>query len=150
VGCDSALRVRGQPKVAWSPSLVLPSDAKPVNRRGWLSGTALPDAVVCPCPSFRTRPSGSPFGRPSVVISARPKRGEIRNEHAVPQKRRAAAYGVGRDSIAEAPPGDCPVSIFFATSCWSGSLPGEESRTRHVPFERALLDSGVVVKVCAQ
>jgi len=38
----------------------------------------------------------------------------------------SAAYGVGRDSIAEVTAVDCPVSPFFATAAWLGVLPGEE------------------------
>ncbi len=36
------------------------------------------------------------------------------------------AFGVGRDSIADALAGDCPVSPFFASTAQVGVLPGEE------------------------
>jgi hypothetical protein len=38
---------------------------------------------------------------------------------------------IGRDPVTEGVAVDCPVSTFFATSSWSGSLPGEESPTPH-------------------
>jgi len=57
----------------------------------------------------------------------------------------SAAYTVGRDSIAESVAVDCPVSAFFAAGLSFEGLPGEESRTPHVPSKRALLvfDVGV-------
>jgi len=79
--------------------------------------------------SFRKlqpRPSGTPFGRTSVAFSASPQRGDRCYEIAGSQKRRAAAYGVGRDSIAEGAAVDCPVSPFFASTVRLGGLPGEE------------------------
>jgi len=45
----------------------------------------------------------------------------------------SAAYGVGGHSIADGVAVDCQVSAFFAPSEWPKGLPGEESRTRHVP-----------------
>jgi hypothetical protein len=50
---------------------------------------------------FQARPSGTPFGRTGVIFSASPQRGVIRNISTGSQKRRATAYGVVRDSIAE-------------------------------------------------
>ncbi|RLE29320.1 MAG: hypothetical protein DRJ61_14805, partial [Acidobacteria bacterium] len=44
----------------------------------------------------------------------------------------SAAYGVGRDSIADALAVDCQVSTFFATAAQPAGLPDEESRTRHL------------------
>ncbi len=38
----------------------------------------------------------------------------------------------------------CQVSAFFATTSRSEGLPDEESRTRHAPSERALVDFGVI------
>jgi len=38
----------------------------------------------------------------------------------------SAAYGVGRDSIADGAAVGCPVSPFFASTAWLGVLPGEE------------------------
>ncbi len=57
----------------------------------------------------------------------------------------SAAYTVGQHSIADVLAVDCPVSTFFATSFWLGGLPGEESRTRHVPSKRTLLVFGAGV-----
>ncbi|RLE35400.1 MAG: hypothetical protein DRJ61_03405 [Acidobacteria bacterium] len=39
------------------------------------------------------------------------------------REKASAAYGVGRDSIADALPVDCQVSTFFATSIWSEDRP---------------------------
>ena len=50
----------------------------------------------------------------------------------------SAAYGIGRDSIADGVAERCQVSAFFATTARAGGLPGEENRTRHAPSERAL------------
>ncbi len=42
------------------------------------------------------------------------------------------------DSFTNALAVDCQVSTFFATAARPEGLPDEESRTRHVPSERAL------------
>jgi len=47
----------------------------------------------------------------------------------------STAYGMGRDSVAEATAERCQVSTFFASTARLGGLPGEESRTRHAPSE---------------
>jgi len=49
------------------------------------------------------------------------------------RKMTSTAYGVGRDSIANALAGDWQVATFFAATAQSGGLPGEENHTRHVP-----------------
>ncbi|RLE35401.1 MAG: hypothetical protein DRJ61_03410 [Acidobacteria bacterium] len=55
------------------------------------------------------------------------------------RKMTSAAYGVGRDSIANGFAERCQVSAFFAATAQMGGLPGEESRTRHAPSERCVL-----------
>jgi hypothetical protein len=42
------------------------------------------------------------------------------------EEKTSAAYGIGRDSIAEAFAERCPVSPFFASTALLGVLPGEE------------------------
>ncbi|RLE18852.1 MAG: hypothetical protein DRJ65_20905 [Acidobacteria bacterium] len=59
----------------------------------------------------------------------------------------SAACGVSQHSIADRAAVGCPVSPFFASTAQLRVLPDEESRTRHVPSEKALLDFGLVVSV---
>jgi len=47
----------------------------------------------------------------------------------------SAAYGVGRDSLANGVAERCQVPAFFVATAQLGGLPGEESRTRHAPSE---------------
>ena len=51
----------------------------------------------------------------------------------------SAAYGVGRDSIADGVAERCQVSAFFVPTAQGLRLPDEESRTRHAPSERGAL-----------
>ncbi len=44
------------------------------------------DAAHTPEPSLHSRPSDTPCGRSSIVISTGPKHGVRRNEHTAPQK----------------------------------------------------------------
>ena len=55
------------------------------------------------------------------------------------QKRRAAAYGVGQDSIAEALAEGSPVSPFFASTARLGGLPDEERAHPAHPVQEGAL-----------
>ena len=59
------------------------------------------------------------------------------------EEKTSAAYGSSQHSTAEGVAVDCQVSTFFAASTWSVWLPGEESRTRHVPVRRFLALAGL-------
>ena len=79
------------------------------------------------------------FGRASVPPARRIslKGDNVGIGRALPlRKMTSAAFGVGRDSVAEALAVGCPVSAFIATAEYSGVLPDEESRTRHAPIWR--------------
>ncbi len=82
--------------------------------------------------------SASPFPRGRSGVSdatdTRPRRKGERRPTALPG-----------DSIACALAERCQVSAFFSMAAQSGGLPDEESRTRHAPSERALVNSGGAV-----
>jgi len=83
---------------------------------------------------LQTRPSG-PLRAPARRIFLKGNRVGIGRASPL-REMTSAAYGVGRNSIADAPAVRCPVSAFFVTPVVSGDLLDEECCTRHAPSGR--------------